>query len=137
MNKLKEKIAVITGGSSGIGLATASLFAREGAHVFIMGRRQKELDEGAKLIGENVTAIRGDISALTDLDRLFAAVKSTKGRVDILLANAGLGERGVIGDVTEEHFDRVFGVNVKRTFFTVQKALPLLTEGASVIMTGP
>jgi NAD(P)-dependent dehydrogenase (short-subunit alcohol dehydrogenase family) len=123
VEKLKEKIAVITGGSSGIGLATASLFAREGAHVFIMGRRQKELDEGARLIGENGTAIRGDISVSADLDRLFAAVKSTKGRIDILFANAGLGERGVIGEVTKEHFDRVFGVNVKGMFFTVQKAL--------------
>ena len=135
MGKLDGKIAVITGGNSGIGLAAAKRLVSEGAYVFITGRRESELDAAAAEIGRNVTAVQGDVSNLADLDRLFATVKQRKGRVDILFANAGIAEGAPLGDITEEHFDRAFGINVKGTLFTVQKALPLLSDGASIILT--
>jgi NAD(P)-dependent dehydrogenase (short-subunit alcohol dehydrogenase family) len=135
MAKLQGKVAVITGGTTGIGLATAKLFVKEGAYVFITGRRQKELDDAAKAIGGSVSGIQGDIAKLADLDRLYEAV-STKGRIDILFANAGVAEFAPLGKVTEEHFDRLFDINVRGTLFTVQKALPLLNDGASIILNG-
>jgi NAD(P)-dependent dehydrogenase (short-subunit alcohol dehydrogenase family) len=133
--KLDGKIAVITGGSSGIGFATAKLFVEEGAYVFITGRRQKELDEAVKAIGQNVTGVQGDVAKLADVDRLYEIVKA-KGRIDILFANAGAGEFAPLGKITEEHFDKLFNINVKGTLFTVQKALPLLNDGGSIILTG-
>jgi NAD(P)-dependent dehydrogenase (short-subunit alcohol dehydrogenase family) len=134
--KLKDKIALITGGTEGIGLATAKLFAKEGAYVFITGRRQKELDEAVKAIGSNVTGVQGDVAKLSDLDRLYETVVRVKGRIDIVFANAGLGEFAPFASVTEEHFDKLFNINVRGTFFTVQKALPLLNDGGSIILTG-
>jgi NAD(P)-dependent dehydrogenase (short-subunit alcohol dehydrogenase family) len=133
--KLQGKLTVITGGTSGIGLATAKLFVEEGAYVFITGRRQKELDEAVKAIGNNVTGVQGDIAKLTDLDRLFDAV-ATKGRIDVIFANAGVAEFAPFGKITEEHFDKLFDTNVKGTLFTVQKALPLLNDGGSIILNG-
>jgi NAD(P)-dependent dehydrogenase (short-subunit alcohol dehydrogenase family) len=133
--KLQGKVAVITGGTTGIGLATAKLFVREGAYVFITGRRQKELDEGVRAIGGNVSGVQGDVAELADLDRLYEAVKA-KGRIDIVLANAGLAEFASLEDVTEEHFDKIFNINVKGALFTVQKALPLLNDGASIMLMG-
>ncbi|MEV6134261.1 glucose 1-dehydrogenase [Streptomyces violaceusniger] len=135
MGKLQGKVAVITGGTAGIGLATAKLFVREGAHVFITGRRRKELDEAVKVIGGNVSGVQGDVAELADLDRLYETVEE-KGRIDIVFANAGLGEFASLEDVTEQHFDKIFNVNVKGALFTVQKALPLLNDGASIILTG-
>jgi NAD(P)-dependent dehydrogenase (short-subunit alcohol dehydrogenase family) len=132
--KLKNKVAVITGGNSGIGLATAQRFVAEGAQVFITGRRQNELDAAVKLIGGNVTGVQGDVSKLADLDRLFATVKQKAGRVDILFANAGGGEFAPLGEISEAHFDKAFNINVKGLLFTVQKALPLLPDGASIIL---
>jgi NAD(P)-dependent dehydrogenase (short-subunit alcohol dehydrogenase family) len=132
--KLEGKVAVITGGNSGIGLATAKRFVAEGAHVFITGRRQAELDEAVKAIGDNVTAVQGDVSNLADLDRLYSVVRDHKGRVDVLFANAGSAEFAGLGEITEEHYDKTFDVNVKGLLFTVQKALPLLTDGASIIL---
>jgi NAD(P)-dependent dehydrogenase (short-subunit alcohol dehydrogenase family) len=134
MKKLEGKVAVITGGSTGIGLATAQLFVCEGAHVFITGRRQSELDAAVQQIGRNVTGVQGDASNLKDLDRLYSVVKEQKGRIDILFANAGVGEYGALGAITEEQFDKVFGVNVKGVLFTVQKALPLFQDGGSIIL---
>jgi NAD(P)-dependent dehydrogenase (short-subunit alcohol dehydrogenase family) len=137
MGKLEGKVAVITGGSSGIGLATAQRFISEGAHVFITGRRQNELDAAVKQIGKNnnVTGVQGDVSNLADLDRLYAAVKQ-KGRIDILFANAGIDEFASLGAITESHFDKIFSVNVKGLLFTVQKALPLFQDGGgSIILT--
>jgi NAD(P)-dependent dehydrogenase (short-subunit alcohol dehydrogenase family) len=134
MKKLEGKIAVITGGSSGIGLATAQRFAIEGAHVFITGRRQSELDEAVKRIGEKATGVQGDMSNLADLDRLYATVKQQKGQMDILFANAGIGEFSPLEKISEEHFDKTFDVNVKGVLFTVQKALPLFNEGGSIIL---
>jgi len=136
MGKLDGKVAVVTGGNSGIGLATAKRFVDEGAYVFITGRRQAELEAAAREIGRNVTAVRGDVANLDDLDRLFATVKDVKGRVDVLFANAGGGELVPFGSVTEEHFDKTFNSNVKGTLFTVQKALPLVPDGAAVILNG-
>lgn len=137
MGKLDGKVAVITAGTSGMALATAKLFVEEGAYVFITGRRQDKLDEAVKSIGKNVTGIQGDAGSIGDLDRLFKAVKSEKGHIDILFASAGYGEFNVpIGSITEENYDKTFGTNVKGTLFTVQKALPLLRDGASVIMNG-
>ena len=133
--KLQGKMAVITGGTTGIGLATAKLFVKEGAHVFITGRRQKELDEAVKAIGNNVTGVQGDVAKLTDLDRLYEAVKA-KGKLDIVFANAGVAEFAPMGSITEQHFDRLFNINVKGTLFTVQKALPLLKDGGSIILNG-
>ncbi len=136
MAKLDGKVAVVTGGNSGIGLATAKRFVAEGAHVFITGRRQAELDAAVSQIGKNVRGVQGDVSDLADLDRLYATVKQQKGRVDVLFANAGLGEFVPLGQITEAHFDKTFGVNVKGTLFTVQKALPLMPDGASIVMNG-
>src|SRR3984885_2133512 len=119
--KLEGKVAVITGGTEGIGLATAKLFVREGAYVFITGRRQKELDEAVKTIGSNATGVQGDVSNLADLDRLYEAVGKVKGRVDIIFANAGVGEFVPVGKVSEEHFDKLFNINVKGALFTVQR----------------
>lgn len=132
--KLAGKVAVITGGNSGIGLATAQRFVAEGAHVFITGRRQSELDAAVKQIGNNVTGVQGDVSNLADLDRLYATVKHQKGRIDILFANAGGGEFAPLGQITEAHFDKTFNINVKGLVFTVQKALPLLPDGGSIIL---
>ena len=135
MGKLNDKTAVITGGTTGIGLAAAKLFVAEGAHVFITGRRQKELDEAVKEIGRNVTGVQGDVTRMADLDRLYEAVKA-KGRLDIVFANAGLGEFVSLEKITEEHFDKIFDLNVKGALFTVRKALPLLNDGGSIILTG-
>ncbi len=132
--KLKNKVAVVTGGNSGIGLATAQRFVAEGAQVFITGRRQSELDKAVTLIGGNVTGVQGDVSNLADLDRLFETVRQKAGRIDILFANAGGGEFARLGEITEEHFDKTFNINVKGLLFTVQKALPLLPDGASIIL---
>ena len=134
--KLENKVAVITGATSGMALATAKLFVEEGAHVFITGRREGQLDEAVKAIGRNVTGVRADSAVLADLDRLFASVKKEKGRIDVLFASAGIGELAPIGEVTEDHFDRIFGVNVRGTLFTVQKALPLFVDGGSIILNG-
>jgi len=135
MNKLEGKIAVITGGNSGIGLATAKHFIAEGAYVFVTGRRQQALDTAVSEIGKNVTGIQGDVSNLVDLDRLYSIVKQQKGHIDILFANAGLGEFARLGHISEEHFDRTFSVNVKGLLFTVQKAIPLFKdEGGSIIL---
>ena len=135
LGKLKGKVAVITGGTAGIGLAAAKLFVREGAYVFITGRRQKELDEAVKTIGSNVTGVQGDVAKLADLDRLYETIKA-KGRIDIVFANAGLAEFSPLVNITEEHFDKLFNLNVKGALFTVQKALPLLNDGGSIILTG-
>ena len=132
--KLEGKVAVVTGGNSGIGLATARRFAAEGAKVVITGRRQPELDAAVEQIGGGAIGVRGDVSNLADLDRLYSAVKEQFGRVDVLFANAGGGEFAALGQITEEHFDRAFATNVKGLLFTVQKALPLLPDGASVIL---
>ena len=134
--KLAGKTAVITGGTEGIGLATGKLFVKEGAYVFITGRRQKELEEAVKAIGSNVSGVQGDIAKLADLDRLYETVGKVKGRIDIVFANAGVGEFVPFGSVTEEHFDKLFNINVKGTLFTVQKALPLLNDFGSIILTG-
>ena len=136
MDRLQGKVAVITGGTEGIGLATATLFAREGAYVFITGRRRKELDEAVKAIGSNVTGIQGDVSKLADLDRLYETVKAEGRRIDVVFANAGFGEFAALGSITEEHFDRLFNINVKGALFTVQKALPLKNDGGSIVLTG-
>jgi len=136
MGRLQGKVAVITGASAGIGFAAADLFVKEGAYVFITGRRRKELDEAVKAIGKNITGVQGDVANLSDLDRLYETVKATGRRIDIVFANAGLGEFLALGKITEEHFDRLFNINVKGTLFTVQKALPLLNDGASIILTG-
>ena len=134
--KLEGKTAFITGGTDGIGLATAKRFVEEGAYVFITGRRQRELDEAVKAIGANVAGVQGDIAQLADLDRLYETVAQTKKRIDIVFANAGVGEFVPFGAVTEEHFDRLFNINVRGTLFTVQKALPLLNDGGSIILNG-
>jgi NAD(P)-dependent dehydrogenase (short-subunit alcohol dehydrogenase family) len=134
MGRLVGKVAVITGANSGIGLETAKRFVEEGAQVVITGRRKDELDKAAAEIGENVVAVQGDVSHLEDLDRLYAEVKAKFGHIDILFANAGLGQVAPLGAVTEEHFDREFDVNVKGLFFSVQKALPLFKDGGSIIL---
>jgi NAD(P)-dependent dehydrogenase (short-subunit alcohol dehydrogenase family) len=133
-NKLEGKIAVITGGSSGIGLATAKRFVSEGAYVFITGRRQKEIDTTVSEIGKNVTGIQSDVSNLADLDKLYNTVKEQKGHIDILFANAGIGEFAPLGEISEEHFGKIFSINVKGVIFTVQKALPLFQDGSSIIL---
>jgi len=134
MKRLEGKIALVTGGSSGIGLATARRFVDEGAHVVITGRRENELKEAATLIKKNVTTVVGDVSRLEDLDRLYAVVKEKHGHIDILFANAGAGTIAPLAVATEAHFDQTFDVNVKGMFFTVQKALPLLRDGGSIIL---
>ena len=136
MGKLQGSVALVTGGTEGIGLAIARLFVEEGAYLFITGRRQKELDEAVKTIGDNVAGIQGDVASMADLDRLYETIGRAKGRIDVLVANAGVGEFAAFGKATEEHFDKLFDINVKGTFFTVQKALPLLVEGGSVILIG-
>ena len=132
--KLEGKVALITGGNSGIGLATAKQFVNEGAYVFITGRREAELAAAKKQIGKNVTAIQGDVSNLDDLDRLFAQIKKEKGDIDIVFANAGVARYAPIGTITEDFFDSIFDINVKGVLFTVQKALPLLPDGGSIIL---
>ncbi len=132
--KLEGKIALITGGNSGIGLATAKRFVSEGAHVFITGRRGSELAAAVKEIGRNITGVQGDVSDLGDLDRLFAQIKREKGKLDVVFANAGVAKYAPFGKVTEELYDSIFNINVKGLFFTVQKALPLLPDGASIIL---
>src|SRR6202050_1454594 len=136
MGKLQGKVAVITGGTEGIGLATAQLFVKEGAYVFITGRRQKELGDAVAAIGRNVTGVQGDVAKLADLARLYAPVGEVKGGIDIIFANAGVGEFVPFGKVSEEHFDRLFNINVKGALFTVQKGLPLLNDGGSLFLTG-
>jgi NAD(P)-dependent dehydrogenase (short-subunit alcohol dehydrogenase family) len=135
MGKLDGKIALVTGGNSGIGLATAKQFVREGAYVFITGRRDAELAAAVKEIGRNVTGVQGDVSNLADLDRLFAQIKREKGQLDIVFANAGVARYAALGAVSEEFFDSIFDTNVKGLLFTVQKALPLLPNGASIILS--
>src|SRR5882762_1749876 len=134
MGKLEGKNALVTGGNSGIGLATAKRFVNEGAYVFITGRRKPELDAAVNEIGENVTGVQGDVSNLADLDRLFAQIKQEKGKLDIVFANAGIARYAPFGQITEEHFDSIFDINVRGVLFTVQKALPLLPDGAAVIL---
>jgi len=134
MSKLAGKIALITGGNSGIGFATAKQFVHEGAHVFITGRRDPELAAAVKEIGKNVTGVQGDVSKLDDLDRLFAQIKREKGKLDIVFANAGIARFAAFGKITEEFYDSIFNINVKGLLFTVQKALPLLPDGASIIL---
>lgn len=136
MGKLDGKVAVITGANSGIGLAAAKRFAEEGARVFMTGRRQQALDAAVAQVGARARGIQGDIANLADLDRLFETVRREAGSIDVLFANAGGGEFAALADVTEEHFDSTFATNVKGTLFTVQKALPLLKDGASIILTG-
>lgn len=136
MGALDGKVAVITGGNSGIGLATAKRFVKEGAYVFITGRRQGELDTAASLIGKNVTAIQGDVTKLEELDHLYEVVRKEKGHVDVVFANAGVVGPAQLTESTPEQFDRDFDLNVRGTYFTVQKALPLLTDKASIILTG-
>ena len=135
MRKLEGKIAVITGGNSGIGLATAQQFVAEGAYVFITGRRQSELEAAVRQIGKNVTGVQSDVSNLTDLDRLYSTVKQQKGRINVLFANAGLGEFAPLGAITEANFDKTFSINVRGLLFTVQKALPLFQDGGSIILS--
>lgn len=134
MKKLEGKVALVTGGNSGIGLATAKRFVEEGAYVYITGRRKEQLEEAIKQIGSNVTGFLGDISDLAEIDRLYALIQEKHGRVDVIFANAGTAEFLPLSQVTEEHFDTLFRVNVKGVLFTVQKALPLLSNGASIIL---
>jgi NAD(P)-dependent dehydrogenase (short-subunit alcohol dehydrogenase family) len=137
MGKLEGKVAVVTGATSGLALASAKLFVEEGAYAFITGRRQEGLDKAVKEIGRNVTAVQADSGNLADLDRLYERVKAEKGRIDVLYASAGYGEFNVpLGSITEANFDQTFNTNVKGTLFTVQKALPLMRDGGSIIMTG-
>lgn len=135
MGKLDGKTAVVTGGSSGLALASARLFAEEGAHVVIQGRRQEALDEAVELIGPRATGVPGDAANLGDLDRLFATVERERGSIDVLFASAGVGAEARLGEITEEHFDTTFGLNARGTLFTVQKALPLFNDGGSILMT--
>ena len=134
MSKLEGKIALITGGNSGIGLATAKRFVNEGAYVFITGRRNAQLTAAVKEVGKNVTSVQGDASNLGDLDRLFAQVKREKNKLDIVFANAGIATFAPLGTITEEHYNSIFNVNVRGLLFTVQKALPLMPDGASIIL---
>ena len=134
MGKLEGKIALVTGGNSGIGLATAKQFVKEGAYVFITGRRDPELAAAVQEIGRDVTGVQGDVSNLGDLDRLFARIKREKGTLDIVFANAGVAKYGPLGKITEELYDHIFDINVKGLLFTVQKALPLMPEGGSIIL---
>jgi NAD(P)-dependent dehydrogenase (short-subunit alcohol dehydrogenase family) len=134
MGKLDGQIALITGGNSGIGLATAKRFVAEGAYVFVTGRRKTELAEAVKEIGQNAAGVAGDVSNLADLDRLFARIKEEKGRLDVLFANAGIAKYATLGQITEELYDTIFDINVKGLLFTVQKALPLMPDGSSIIL---
>ena len=134
--KLEGKTAVITGGTEGIGLATAKLFVNEGAYVFITGRRREQLDAAVNTIGTNVFGVQGDVALVGDLDRLYKTIAKVRGRIDIVFANAGLGEFVSLGAVSEEHYNKIFNINVKGTLFTVQQALPLLNDGGSIILNG-
>jgi NAD(P)-dependent dehydrogenase (short-subunit alcohol dehydrogenase family) len=134
MGKLEGKIALVTGGNSGIGLATAQQFVNEGAYVFVTGRRDAELAKAVKEVGRNITGVSGDVSNLGDLDRLFAQIKREKGRLDIVFANAGVAKFAPFGTITEEFYQSIFDINVKGLIFTVQKALPLMPDGASIIL---
>ena len=134
-SRLEGKIALITGGNSGIGLATAKQFVKEGAFVFITGRRRQELDTAVKEIGRSVTAVQSDVSKMEDLDRLFGQIKREKGKLDILFANAGIAQYAPLGEISEDFYDSIFNINVKGMLFTVQKALPFLPDGASIILT--
>jgi NAD(P)-dependent dehydrogenase (short-subunit alcohol dehydrogenase family) len=136
MGKLEGKVAVVTAATSGMALATAKQFVEEGAYVFITGRRQDKLDEAVKAIGRNVTGVQGDAANLADLDRLYATVKREKGKIDVLFASAGQGEFATLEQVTEEHFDKTFDLNVRGTLFTVQKALPLFQDDGAIILNG-
>lgn len=136
MGKLAGKVVVITGANSGIGLASAKRFAAEGARVFMTGRRAHELEDAVNAVGHNAVGIPSDISNMQDLDALFAQVEREAGQIDVLFANAGGGDFATLTDITEAHYDRIFSTNVKGTLFTVQKALPLLKDGASIILTG-
>jgi NAD(P)-dependent dehydrogenase (short-subunit alcohol dehydrogenase family) len=136
VSKLQGKVAIITGGSSGIGLATAMRFIAEGAHVFITGRRQTELDKAVAQLGKNVTAIQGDVANLADLDRLYETVAAKKSKIDIVFANAAFVEFAPTTAVTPEHFDKTFNTNARGAYFTVQKALPLMNDGGSIILVG-
>jgi NAD(P)-dependent dehydrogenase (short-subunit alcohol dehydrogenase family) len=134
MRRLNRKIALITGGTSGIGLATAKEFVNEGAYVFITGRREPELAAGVKEIGRNVGGVQGDVSNLADLDRLFAQIRKEKGKLDVVFASAGVAKYAPLGKITEQFYDSIFNINVKGLLFTVQKALPLLPDGASIVL---
>jgi NAD(P)-dependent dehydrogenase (short-subunit alcohol dehydrogenase family) len=134
MGKLEGKVALITGGNSGIGLATAKRFVSEGAYVFITGRREKELAAAVKEIGNNITAVQGDVSSLADLDRVFDRIKREKNRLDIVFANTGFMRQAALGRITEELYDTTLNINVKGVLFTVQKALPLMPDGGSIIL---
>ena len=134
--KLAGKIALVTGGTSGLGLATAKRFVAEGAQVVVTGRRPAELDAAVKELGGRASGVRGDVSVLADLDRLYATIRATHGRLDVLFANAGGGSFLPLGEITEAQFDKSFGINVKGTLFTVQKALPLMAAGGSVVLNG-
>jgi NAD(P)-dependent dehydrogenase (short-subunit alcohol dehydrogenase family) len=136
MSGLNGKVAVVTGGSSGIGLATAQRFVKEGAYVFITGRRQSELDKAKALLGENATTVRADATSTADLDRLFQTVLEEKGKLDILVANSGRVEPEEFGNVTEENFDKTFDLNARAALFTAQKALPLMRDGGSIVLVG-
>jgi len=136
MSKLQGKVAVITGGSSGIGLATAELFVKEGARVFITGRRQTEIDHAVKKLGEGAMGIQGDVSNMNDLEQLYKIVGKQEHHIDILLVNAGVGDWAALGEITEKEYDQTFAINVKGALFTVQKALPLLKDGSSIILMG-
>jgi NAD(P)-dependent dehydrogenase (short-subunit alcohol dehydrogenase family) len=134
MPKLDGKVALVTGGTSGIGLAAANALAKEGAYVYITGRRERELGSAVQGIGGNATGVQGDVSNADDLDHLFARIRDEKGRLDILFANAGIAKYAALGNITEELYDSIFNVNVKGVLFTAQKALPLMPEGASIIL---
>src|SRR6202021_77683 len=136
MSKLQGKVAVVTGGTTGIGFAAARLFVKEGAYVFITGRRQKQLDEAVNAIGSNITGVQGDVASMAGLDRLYETVAAKGRKIDVVFANAGFAEFASLKSITEEHFDKLFNLNVKGALFTVQKALPLLNDGASILLTG-
>ncbi|MEU0970728.1 glucose 1-dehydrogenase [Streptomyces sp. NPDC005917] len=136
MNRLDGKVALVTGGSSGIGLAIAQRFVEEGAHVFITGRRRPELDKAKDEIGRNVTAVQGDVTVAADLGRLFRTIETEKGRIDVVVANSGLVVPQEFGQITEEGFDRTFDLNARGTLFTAQRALPLMNDGGSIILVG-
>lgn len=134
--RFEDKVIVVTGGTDGIGLTTARYFASEGAYVYVTGRRQDRLDEATEEIGHGAIGVQGDVSSLSDLDRLYAQIERDHGRVDVVFANAGISESAPIGSIAEDHFDRVFDINVKGLVFTVQKALPLMPKGGAIILTG-
>lgn len=134
--RFENKVVVVTGGTDGIGLATARCFAAEGAQVYIVGRNRERLDAAANEVGSGAVGVQGDVSTATDLDRLYARIKQDHGRVDVVFANAGISEQAALGDIDEAHFDRLFGINVKGMVFTVQKALPLMPAGGAIVLTG-